>query len=56
MRRLVADRRGATTIEYGFILAMVFLAIMGVISALAGSTTDMWGSISTAVMTVVGGT
>ncbi|HKR23670.1 MAG TPA: Flp family type IVb pilin [Allosphingosinicella sp.] len=49
MRRffeLLKDQSGATAVEYGLILAMVFLAMIGALSAVAGSTTEMWNYVS----------
>ena len=44
--RLVRDRKGATAVEYGFIVALIVLAIMASIQALAGSTIGMWTDVS----------
>jgi pilus assembly protein Flp/PilA len=45
MKRLCGDRRAATAIEYGLILALVFLAIVGAVNSLADETIDMWDDI-----------
>lgn len=37
--RFLRDERGATSIEYGLICALIFLAIVGSISALGNSST-----------------
>lgn len=47
--RAVRDRRGATAIEYGLILAFVFIVMIVGLTALANTTTDMWGNVSTKV-------
>ncbi|MCP3729351.1 Flp family type IVb pilin [Sphingomonas sp. MG17] len=44
-RRLVRDRKGATAVEYGFILALIVIAIIASIQGLAGATTGMWGNV-----------
>jgi pilus assembly protein Flp/PilA len=36
-RRLVADERGATSIEYGLMVALISLAIIGTIESLGSS-------------------
>ena len=36
LKRLLRDNRGATAIEYGLILALLCLAIVGVVQATAG--------------------
>jgi pilus assembly protein Flp/PilA len=46
LRKLGEDRKGATTIEYGLILALVVLAAMGAIVGLASSTLEMWGNVA----------
>jgi pilus assembly protein Flp/PilA len=47
--RIFKDERGATAVEYGLILAMVFLAMVGALSLVAGTTTEMWNDVSTKV-------
>ncbi|GGE76820.1 Flp family type IVb pilin [Sphingomonas prati] len=44
------DRRGATAVEYGLILALVMLIVIGAIGALAGNTTTMWDYVTTEVL------
>jgi len=46
---LRADRRGATAIEYGLIVALIAIAMMGGLQALGGGSNGMWGRISTDV-------
>lgn len=46
LRKLLRDQNGATVIEYGLILAFIFLAIMFSVSAVAEQTTAMWNYIS----------
>jgi pilus assembly protein Flp/PilA len=49
MRRLFEirkDERGATAVEYGLILALIFLAIVASISLVATTTTTMWNNVS----------
>jgi pilus assembly protein Flp/PilA len=48
-RRLVTDRRGATAIEYGLIIALVVLAMMGALRGTASVTVGMWNNISNTV-------
>ena len=45
-RKILADRRGATAVEYGLILAMIVLAMFGTLQALADTTSTMWGDVS----------
>ncbi|MBO6526905.1 Flp family type IVb pilin [Erythrobacter sp.] len=50
LRKLGHDTRGATAVEYGLILALVFLAMVGAIQTFATVTTDMWSDVATAVV------
>ena len=47
--RAFRDNRGATAVEYGLILALIFLAIVGAISGVANVTIGMWGNVSSEV-------
>lgn len=49
LRAIVRDSRGATAVEYGLILALVVLAMIGAITGVADVTVGMWGNISTKV-------
>ena len=46
MRKLCVDQRGATAIEYGLIVALIGVAIMGALSGLGGGVGGMWSKIS----------
>lgn len=46
LRPILTDRKGATAIEYGLILALIFLAVMGGVTALGGSVQGRWNDIS----------
>jgi pilus assembly protein Flp/PilA len=45
-RKLGADRRGATAIEYGLIAALIVVAMMGGLSALGGGAGGMWSKLN----------
>ena len=45
-RALILDQRGATAVEYGLILAMIVLALMGSLIGLADITSTMWNDVS----------
>ena len=52
MRRffgIFKDERGATAVEYGLILALIFLAMVAAIGGFASTSTEMWNNISAAV-------
>ncbi len=44
--RLFLDRRAATAVEYGLIIAMVVLAMLSALSAFADVSVGMWNDIS----------
>jgi pilus assembly protein Flp/PilA len=46
VRRFAGDEEGATAIEYGLIVALIFLAIIGAVRSFADSTNDMYSEIS----------
>jgi pilus assembly protein Flp/PilA len=46
--RLMRSTRAATAVEYGLILALVFLASVVAVGNVANSTTGMWNEVSTA--------
>jgi pilus assembly protein Flp/PilA len=43
---LLADRRGATAIEYGLIAALIVIAMMSALSGLGGGVGGMWTNLS----------
>jgi pilus assembly protein Flp/PilA len=56
MRRfsnLLRDERAATAVEYGLIIAMIVLAMIGALNFLASTTTTMWNNVSTTVSGVM---
>jgi pilus assembly protein Flp/PilA len=44
-RRLRTDKRGATAIEYGLIVALIAIAMMSGLKALGGGAGGMWGNL-----------
>jgi|FLYL01.1.fsa_nt_gi pilus assembly protein Flp/PilA len=50
-RRLAADESGATAIEYGLIVALIFLAVVAAVSNYTNTTANMYGNISNAMNT-----
>ena len=49
MRRLFADRKGATAIEYGLICALMVIAMMGGLRMLGGGSNGMWSDVANKV-------
>jgi pilus assembly protein Flp/PilA len=51
LRKLGADARGATAIEYGLIAALIIIAMMGGLQALGGGSAGMWGKLGNDINT-----
>ena len=51
LRKLRADKRGATAIEYGLIAALIVVAMMAGLSSLGGGAGGMWTKLKNAVET-----
>ncbi|MGI8706528.1 MAG: Flp family type IVb pilin [Sphingomicrobium sp.] len=49
LRRLLADERGATAIEYGLIAALIALSMIGGLSMLGGGAGGMWTDIGSEI-------
>ena len=48
-RRLRSDKRGATAIEYGLLVALIAIAMVAGLSTLGGGANGMWGGLSNRV-------
>ncbi len=44
--RLVRDQSGATAVEYGLILALIFLAMVGAIGSFSGQVINTWDTVT----------
>ena len=49
--RLVRNKKGATAIEYGLIVALIVIAMIGGLKLFAGSTITMWNDVQQNVTT-----
>ena len=47
---LLSDERGATAVEYGLIVALIAVVIIGAVTGVADVTTNMWGTVSNEVV------
>jgi len=45
LRKLAGDQEAATAVEYGLILALIFLGMVGAVSALGDEGTGLWGKV-----------
>ncbi len=50
IRKLARDGRGATAIEYGLIVALIFIAILGAVHTLATEVIGTWNAVSNKVV------
>lgn len=50
MTRLRTDDQGATAVEYGLIVSLIFLAAAGAMEAFGSSAMEMWDFIATNVL------
>lgn len=48
--RLRADTRGATAVEYGLIMALIFLAIVGSVTSMADANDAVYQDINNAIV------
>ena len=48
LRKLRADDRGATAIEYGLIAALIVIAMMTGLQSMGGGVGGMWGKLGNA--------
>ncbi|WP_066717283.1 Flp family type IVb pilin [Sphingomonas pituitosa] len=46
LRALRRADRGATAVEYGLIIALIVLAMVGALSVFGGTTSSMWNNVS----------
>ena len=49
LRTIVRDSRAATAIEYGLIISLIVVAIIGALTLFASKTISMWGNVANAV-------
>ena len=47
LKTLRNDDRGATAVEYGLIIALIFLAMIGGVQTFGDSAIEMWDYVST---------
>ncbi|PKP80360.1 MAG: Flp family type IVb pilin [Alphaproteobacteria bacterium HGW-Alphaproteobacteria-18] len=52
LHRFCADERGATAIEYGMIVALIFIAIVGSVTSMAGENDKVYETIENAIVGV----
>lgn len=53
IKRLLSDVSGATAIEYGLILALMFLAMAAALEGFADANTNIWTNVSSSMSKAV---
>ena len=48
-RKLLVSECGATAVEYGLIISLIVLAMVGVLTEVASKTTGMWNNVANEV-------
>ena len=51
LRKLRADERGATAIEYGLIASLIVIAMMTGLESMGGGVGGMWGKLGNSANT-----
>ena len=47
LKHIGSDSQGATAVEYGLILSLVVIAMVGALQAVANANTNQWETVST---------
>ena len=55
LTRFTRDERGATALEYGIILALMFLVILSTLNAFGGSGSGIFNTAMNALRNAMGG-
>lgn len=50
IRRIIADCKGGTAIEYALIVSLIVIMMVAAFSALANTTVSMWGNVNNKVV------
>lgn len=50
LQKLGRDTEGATAVEYGLILALIFLAMIGAVQTFGQTTISMWTKVAEKVV------
>lgn len=54
LKRMGSDSRGATAVEYGLIVSLIVLAMVGALQSVADANNAQWDYVSEEVDTVMG--
>ncbi len=48
-KRIASDISGATAVEYGLILALIFLAMLAAVQNFGSKSTEMWNNVASRI-------
>ena len=54
LKQVGSDTAGATAVEYGLIVSLIVLAMVGSLQTVANETANVWGTVQTAGEEVMG--
>lgn len=55
LKQVGNDNSGATAVEYGLIVSLIVLAMVGALQSVANANNDVWDRVETASTEVMGG-
>jgi pilus assembly protein Flp/PilA len=55
LRRFLSDESGATSLEYGLIISLIFLVILSALTAFGGTGSGIFNSAMNTLKTAMGG-
>lgn len=55
LKRLLQDRSGATSLEYGLIISLIFLVILTALTAFGDTSTGIFNGAMNAIRNAMGG-
>ncbi|MBL0947873.1 Flp family type IVb pilin [Brevundimonas sp.] len=55
LRRVLRDEAGATSLEYGLIISLIFLVILSALTAFGGTGSGIFNTAMTTLKTAIGG-
>ncbi len=55
LKRLIREDDGATMVEYGLLIALIAVAVIGVVTAIGGQLNTLFGQVRTALTGAGGG-
>lgn len=54
LKHIGTDNKGATAVEYGLIVSLIVIAMVGALQSVAVETTRMWSDVTTAAEDAAG--